>query len=608
MRARLATHCAASTSRPVVSAAALATGEWNQAYAQLEMERGFCSLGGAEKYSPQLVQRKALESPAAAARVVLRGAEMLWRLGVFVCSLLADNASGRSEEVDRVRLRAQQLRETLTVLGPSFVKAGQVLASRPDIVREDYMNELCTLQDDVPSYPDAEAFQIMEAELGRPIAEVFSSISERPIAAASLGQVYKAVLRDTGEEVAVKVQRPNVGPVILRDLFIFRSMARFVNPICKVRLGCNSELILDEFGEKLLEELDYQQEARNIQDFGRNFANDATVKIPWVRPDLCGPRVLVMEWIDGIRCTNPAAIRTSGLDVSQFIRCGVVSGLRQLLEYGLFHGDPHPGNIFALRDGRIAYVDFGNVAELSQSNKQTLIDAVVHAVNEDYYEMASDFIKLGFLAPGTDIRPIVPALEKIWSDSLGKGVADFNFRSVTSKFNELVFQYPIRIPERYALVIRSLLTQEGICLTLQPDFHFLEVAYPYVARRLLTDEDPALRERLFQVLFQDGKFQWKRLENLLSLAQQGGSGGGGLDLSDTVASGARVVLADNRMRTQLLMALTEDNRLHIDEVARIASMVQGGIDPQRLLADSLAALPAISRQALMGWSERVLAS
>ena len=124
------------------------------------------------------------------------------------------------------------------------------------------------------------------------------------------------------------------------------------------------------------------------------------MKIPWVRQDLCGPQLLVMEWIDGIRCTDPDAIRASGLDVGEFIRCGVVSGLRQLLELGLFHGDPHPGNIFALRDGRIAYVDFGNVAQLSQRNKATLVDAVVHAVNEDYRGMAADFVSLGFLTPG----------------------------------------------------------------------------------------------------------------------------------------------------------------------------------------------------------------
>ncbi|KAF3601282.1 hypothetical protein F2Q69_00033082 [Brassica cretica] len=200
---------------------------------------------------------------------------------------------------------------------------------------------------------------------------------------------------------------------------------------------------------------------RNIEDFLENFKDDPTVKIPGVYKNLCGPRVLVMEWIDGIRCTDPQAIKDAGLDLNGFLTVGVSAALRQLLEFGLFHGDPHPGNIFAMQDGRIAYVDFGNVAVLSQQNKQILIDAVVHAVNEDYGEMANDFTRLGFLAKGTDVSPIVPALEAIWQNSAGKGLADFNFRSVTGQFNKLVYDFPIRIPERFSLVIRSLLTQEG---------------------------------------------------------------------------------------------------------------------------------------------------
>ncbi|PNW74014.1 hypothetical protein CHLRE_13g581850v5 [Chlamydomonas reinhardtii] len=581
----------------------------------LEMEKDICNI--ISKYSPDYVKSRVLRGPGDAALVALRIAEITARVSWFTATLYADRLMGHEDTPERVRLRAAELRELLTVLGPSFIKAGQVLANRPDIVREDYMNELCVLQDDVPPFPDAVAFAMMEEQLGRRLEEVFSSISERPVAAASLGQVYKAVLRDTGEEVAIKVQRPGVEPTILRDLYIFRTCGGLFNALSRKRLGCDAQLIVDEFGEKLLEELDYTQEAKNIEEFERNFRDDPTVKIPWVRPDLCGTKMLVMEWIDGIRCTAPDSIRSSGVRVDDFIKCGVVSGLRQLLEFGLFHGDPHPGNIFCLRDGRIAYVDFGNVAQLSARNKAVLIDAVVHAVNEDYRAMAEDFIKLGFLAPGTDITPIVPALEKIWADSKGQQLSDFNFRTVTSKFNELVYQYPIRIPERYSLVIRSLLTQEGICMTLKPEFHFLEVAYPYIARRLLTDEDPALRERLFQVLFQDGKFQWKRLENLLALAKEGASGGrasngpdaaGGLDLSDTAKDALRVLLLDDRLRTQLMLALTEDNKLHISEVLNLLRLVQNDINPQKLVTEVVRDAPSLGRQLLLSWADRVLVS
>ncbi|XP_028802361.1 protein ACTIVITY OF BC1 COMPLEX KINASE 1, chloroplastic [Neltuma alba] len=594
----------------------------SSALEQLDIERGVCIPY--RKYSPETVRNKVLESRGAILSLMLRGVEIVWNLGFYWSTLMYDFLVGRDEEV--VPYRARQLRNLLCALGPSFIKAGQVLANRPDIIREDYMNELCILQDDVPSFPNQIAFGIIEEELGRPIEAVFSRISSETIAAASLGQVYRATLRATGEDVAVKVQRPEIEPIIYRDLFLFRTLASFLNGLSMQKLGCNAELIVDEFGEKLLEELDYTLEARNIEDFIENFKNDPTVKIPRVYKQLSGNRVLVMEWIDGIRCTNPQAIREAGIDMDGFLTVGVSAALRQLLEFGLFHGDPHPGNIFAMRDGRIAYVDFGNVAVLSQQNKQILIDAVVHAVNEDYAEMANDFTRLGFLSPGTDVTPIIPALEAIWQNSAGKGLSDFNFRSVTGKFNQLVYNYPIRIPERFSLVIRSLLTQEGICFTLKPDFKFLEVAYPYVAKRLLTDPDPALRERLIQVLFKDGLFQWKRLENLIVLAKENVAKMSSnpalqvkdrqrtrnlrlerkLDLTDTIKDGARLFFIDEGIRRQLLLALTEDSKLHVEELVDVYRLVEDQIDIPSVALEVARDFPTIVKDLLLSWSDSVL--
>nr|GLL38218.1 uncharacterized aarF domain-containing protein kinase At4g31390, chloroplastic [Ipomoea trifida] len=595
----------------------------NSALEQLDIERGVCIPF--RKYSPESVKNKVLESRGAILSLIGRGIEIVWNLGLYWTSLVYDYVVGRDQEV--VPFRARQLRQLLCDLGPSFIKAGQVLANRPDIIREDYMKELCILQDDVPPFPNQVAFNIIEEELGQPLEAVFSKISSGTIAAASLGQVYRATLRATGEDVAIKVLRPEIEPIIYRDLFLFRTLASFLNGISLQKLGCNAELIVDEFGEKLLEELDYTLEARNIEDFLENFKNDPTVKIPQVYKKLSGPRVLVMEWIDGVRCTDPEGIKEAGIDIDGFLTVGVSAALRQLLEFGLFHGDPHPGNIFAMRDGRIAYVDFGNVAVLSQQNKQILIDAVVHAVNEDYAEMANDFTRLGFLASGTDVSPIVPALEAIWQNSLEKGLADFNFRSVTGKFNQLVYNYPIRIPERFSLVIRSLLTQEGICLTLEPDFKFLEVAYPYVAKRLLTDPNPALRERLIQVLFKDGVFQWKRLENLIVLAKENVAkmssnpalkGNGSiqkykdirverrLDLTDTIKDGARVFLLDEGIRRKLLLALTEDSKLHIQELVDVYRLLEDQIDIPSVAREVVEDLPSLARDVMLSWTNSVL--
>ena len=565
---------------------------------ELALQNGACVI--APKYSPEVVWERALAGPGETLATALRCGEIVWNAASFASGLVMD----KMNETEKVVSRSEQLRVQLAQLGPSFVKAGQVLANRPDIVRSDYMEELCKLQDDVPAFDNATAFEIIEKELGRPIDEVFSTISKEPIAAASLGQVYRATLKENGDEVAVKVQRPGIEPIIYRDLLLFRTLAWFINGYSIRQLGCNAQLIVDEFGEKLLEELDYVQEGRNLRDFYDNFEGDPIVKIPKFYQAYSGSKVLTMEWIDGIRCTDPQGIIREGINVEEFIKVGVVSGLRQLLEFGLFHGDPHPGNIFAMRDGRIAYVDFGNVAQLTQTNKEVLIDAVVHAVNEDYDAMAGDFIRLGFLSPGTDVTPIVPALQDIWQDARTASLANFNFRTVTSSFNKLVYQYPIRIPERFSLVIRSLLTQEGICMTLNPEFKFLEVAYPYVAKRLLTDRDVSLRERLIQVLFKQDKFQWRRLENLIDLARESG---GDLDLTETATDGAGLLITDAKLRNQLILALTEDNRLQVDEVARLVSVLQKEVKFDRVLNNAVSNGPDLARKFALSWSSKVLA-
>ena len=265
---------------------------------------------------------RALSSPLECVLTLARGVEIVWAAGTFAGGLLYD----KFQKAEDVVSRSDQLRIMLAELGPSFVKAGQVLANRPDIVRADYMEQLCKLQDDVPPFPNEQAFRIIEEELGRPIDEVDSELSPEPIAAASLGQVYKGRLLATGEDVAIKVQRPGIEPVIYRDLVLFRGLAFFINQVSIRRLGCNAQLIVDEFGEKLLEELDYVQEGRNLRDFYDNYYNDPIVKIPKFYPAQSGARILTMEWIDGVRCTDPDGIRAAGIDVDNFIKVGVKGG------------------------------------------------------------------------------------------------------------------------------------------------------------------------------------------------------------------------------------------------------------------------------------------
>jgi predicted unusual protein kinase regulating ubiquinone biosynthesis (AarF/ABC1/UbiB family) len=221
-----------------------------------------------------------------------------------------------------------------------------------------------------------------------------------------------------------------------------------------------------------------------------------------------------------------------------------------------------------------------------------LVDAVVHLINKDYLDLAADFVKLGFLTRDTDIRPIVPALESVLGDVMGESVADFNFKTITDRFSELMYEYPFRLPAKFALIIRSLVTQEGLALTLNSQFKIVEVAYPYVARRLLTGESPQLRRRLLDVLFKDERFQWQRLENLIAIARTNNN----FDLLPSAQLGIQFLMSDEGkfIRREILMALTEDDRLHTAEVQRLWDLVKGEIKPDRLLSAAWDALAEFS--------------
>ena len=521
--------------------------------------------------------------------VIWRAFTITWLLGGWLCRLQWDKWTNRIEENQQGR--ASELLQVLTRLGPTFIKVGQALSTRPDLVRKDYLNELVKLQDQLPPFDNELAFGIIEAELGCTVDQAYREISPHPIAAASLGQVYRAVLH-SGEEVAVKVQRPHLLPVITLDLYLMRLSARGLKPWLPVNLSHDLTLIVDEFGSKLFEEIDYVHEARNAERFASYFHDDPQIKVPKIYWEYTNHRVLTLEWIDGFKLTDTDKIQAAGLDTDTLIRIGVISGLRQLLEYGFFHADPHPGNLFALPDGRMAYIDFGMMDQLEEETKETIASAVVQLINRDYQALAKDFVNLGFLTADTDIEPIIPALERVLGNAMGESVRDFNFKTVTDEFSELMYDYPFRDPAKFALIVRSIITQEGIALSLNPDFKIVEVSYPYISRRLLTGESPELRRRLLDVLFKDGKFQWQRLENMIAIARSDEQ----FDLLPTAQLGLQYLLSDEGkyLRQQLLIALTEGDRIHTEELQRLWALVKDDLQPQKLFGAALGTLREIS--------------
>jgi predicted unusual protein kinase regulating ubiquinone biosynthesis (AarF/ABC1/UbiB family) len=516
---------------------------------------------------------------------------IIWSLGFFLLRLLWDKWTNQ-EEAHKCQ-RASELRQILTRLGPTFIKVGQALSTRPDLVRKDFLEELVKLQDQLPPFDNEIAFALIEKELGMPVEKVYQEISPSPVAAASLGQVYKAIL-PTGEEVAVKVQRPHLRPLLSLDLYLMRWAAQNFGRLLPLNLGHDLTLIVDEFGTKLFEEIDYQNEGRNAEKFATNFQNNPEVKVPSIYWRYSGRQVLTLEWINGYKLTDVENIKALGLDPNNIVKIGVTSGLQQLLEHGFFHADPHPGNLFATFDGRMAYIDFGMMDQLEEETKETLASCLVDLINKDYETLAENFVKLGFLTADTNIQPIVPALERVLGNAIGQSVGDFNFRTITDDFSALMYEYPFRIPAKFALIIRSLVTQEGLALTLDPNFKIVEVAYPYVAKRLLTGESPQLRRRLLDVLFKDGKFQWQRLENMINIARAESN----FDLLPTAQLGITFLLSEEGayLRRQLLLALTEDDRLHTAEVQRLWNLIQGELQPRRLFDVAISAFRELSAQ------------
>ncbi|MEN9204198.1 MAG: AarF/ABC1/UbiB kinase family protein [Thermostichales cyanobacterium DRC_bins_46] len=516
--------------------------------------------------------------------------QILLALGGFWLGLQWDRWRHHSEI--NVAKRSQQLRQILTELGPTFIKVGQALSTRPDLVRKDFLEELTKLQDQLPGFPTEVAQAKIERELGRPLQAIFAEMSAEPVAAASLGQVYKARLRSNGAWVAVKVQRPGLVDKLSLDLYVIRWWAGWLAPWLPLNLGNSLTHIVDEFGTKLFEEIDYLHEGENCERFAAYFHGDPDVCVPRIYWDYSTKEVLTLEWIDGIKLTDTERIREAGLDIQKLIRIGVVSALKQLLEYGFFHADPHPGNLFALRDGRLAYIDFGMMDQLSESNKEGLIDALVHLVDRDYHQLVNDFIRLGFLLPDVDVEPLIPALEVVLADVLTQEVRSFNFKTATDQFSDLMYKYPFQIPANFGLIIRSLVTLEGVALSLYPAFQIVAVAYPYVAKRLLVDESPRIRQRLLQVIIKDGKIRWNRLENLLRIAQLEGD----LDVLPTAQMALTYLLSPEslKVRRQLILAQTADDQLHLEGLGKVWQVISAQLQPQRLWERVLKNLPPVA--------------
>ncbi len=473
----------------------------------------FIEASGLLKYDPEIISKIYQKNPR---RLFKRLWQTLIPIFLYIISVGWDKLTGQLKKESKARFRAKQLTNLLVELGPAFVKAGQALSTRPDIIPVILLEELSELQDQLPGFNGNKAMELIEEDLNKKIDEIFLTIDKDPISAASLGQVHKAVLKNK-ETVAVKVQRPGLREQITLDLYIVRNIANWLkNNIGLIR----SDLValIDELGKRVFEEMDYLNEAENAEKFRNLHLHNSKIAVPKIYKETTSRRVLTMEWIDGTKLTNLEGVKNLGIDPDEMIEIGVQCSLEQLLEHGFFHADPHPGNLLALEDGRLCYLDFGMMSEVTRSSRSGLIQAVVHLVNKNFDKLSQDFVKLGFLSKEVNLEPIVPAFQDVFVNAVELGVSKMDFKSVTDDMSGVMYKFPFQLPPYYALIIRSLLTLEGIALSVDPDFKILGAAYPYFARRLMEDPDPQLRESLKEMLFDNKQFKWDRLEDLLSNA------------------------------------------------------------------------------------------
>jgi predicted unusual protein kinase regulating ubiquinone biosynthesis (AarF/ABC1/UbiB family) len=297
-------------------------------------------------------------------------------------------------------------------------------------------------------------------------------------------------------------------------------------------------------------------------------------------------RIITTSWIEGVKLRDRALLEENNLVPSSFIKTCVISGLQQLFEHGYFHADPHPGNMFALKGGNadygnLAYVDFGMMDTITNSDRLTLIKAIVHIINDEYYLLAKDFQELGFLTKEQDLQKLVEPLKEVLGGSLTAEVGNFNLKNVTDKFSKLMYSYPFRVPSRFALIIRAVVSQEGLALRLDPEFKILKIAYPYIAKKLLTDNSEEILEILLEVVFDNkGRIQIEKVESLLNILFKD-SENINSDLIPVANAGLKLFVSKkgSEVRKNLLLSLIKDDKLELTDAKKLLSLIKDTFSP-----------------------------
>ncbi len=381
-------------------------------------------------------------------------------------------------EIEPLHSPAEHLRLAIEELGPTFVKLGQMLSTRSDLLPEPFIEELRKLQDSVPPTPWSEIRAVMEQELGCPPEEVFQNLDPNPIGSASLSQVHAATLPD-GTAVAIKVQRPGIRDIVETDLEILHDLAALAQRTPMGELY-DAEAVAEDIAFMLLNELDFRREGRNAEQFRQNFADEPKVHIPRIYWDYTTPRMLVMERVHGIKVDEVEALRAAGHDTRQIALDASRLIIKEVLEDGFFHADPHPGNYLVEADGRIGVLDFGMVGTLSEDDRINLTRLYVAVIRQDTHSILNVFARMGALSSRTDRPRLIRATERLIGKYRGRTLRESSFAEFWSDLTELMRQHHVRLPTNLWLVGKTLAMLEGIGRQLDPDYDLFAVSEPFV--------------------------------------------------------------------------------------------------------------------------------
>lgn len=410
---------------------------------------------------------------------------LLFKLWLYNKSWSYPGGMTEAKQATRRKTQAVWIRNTLLDLGPTFIKVGQLFSTRADIFPGEYVEELAKLQDKVPAFSYEQVEAIIEKELGKKIPELFHNFEPIPLAAASLGQVHKAVLH-TGESVVVKVQRPGLKKLFEIDLQILKGITRYFQNHPKWGRGRDWLGIYEECCRILWEEIDYLNEGRNADTFRRNFRGYDWVNVPRIYWRYATSRVLTLEYLPGIKISQYEALEAAGLDRKAIARQGAQAYLLQLLNSGFFHADPHPGNIAVSANGALIFYDFGMMGRIKSNVREGLMETLFGIAQKDGDRVVQSLIDLGAIAPTDDMGPVRRSVQYMLDNFMDKPFENQSVAAISDDLYEIAYNQPFRFPATFTFVMRAFSTLEGVGKGLDPEFNFMEVAKPY-AMQLMTD-------------------------------------------------------------------------------------------------------------------------